>query len=89
MNPKYRIILTEKADSYRAFVETLKVENSTTGEKKPYKSIHIKDGSTGFGYMRIFGPYCNQHVKKLVVEDPYVRSHHQVIVIILSLNNRN
>lgn len=78
-NIKYKTILQEKALQYISFAELLKekIKKEISG-KETYKSIEIKNNSKGFGYSHIIGPYCNQHVHRVSVEDPYVRSHHQV-----------
>lgn len=41
------------------------------------KTIHIREGETGYSYQNIFGPYL-KGAKKIVVVDPYVRLEYQI-----------
>ena len=41
------------------------------------KTIHIREGETGYSYLSLFGPYL-KGAKKIVVVDPYVRMEYQI-----------
>lgn len=41
------------------------------------KTVHIREGETGYSYQNLFGPYL-KGAKKIVVVDPYVRLEYQL-----------
>lgn len=41
------------------------------------KTIHIREGETGYSYQNLFGPYL-KGAKKIMVVDPYVRLEYQI-----------
>ena len=43
-----------------------------------HATIRINSDDTGYSYATIFEPYLTGQVTEVVVEDPYIRSHHQV-----------
>ncbi|XP_065088081.1 MIT domain-containing protein 1-like [Ochlerotatus camptorhynchus] len=45
--------------------------------------IHVVDGATGYSYGRVFGLYMTDEVKEILVEEPYVREHHQVCNLVM------
>lgn len=72
---KYR----QKIKEYLARAEELK--QFVTEEKeasKQHVQIHIEPDSTGHSYEILFGRYLSSFVTAVEVEDPYIRSHHQV-----------
>lgn len=56
---------------------TLKVLESAETEAQQERHFKILYGSTGHTYDRIFGPYL-RGASKVEVEDPYIRSTHQI-----------
>lgn len=46
---------------------------------KYHEQIKIEAGSTGNSYETIFGRFLEDSVTVIEVEDPYVRSHHQIV----------
>lgn len=42
------------------------------------KSLKIENDSIGYSYASVFGQYLDEKVTQVVIEDPYVRTHHQV-----------
>jgi len=62
----------ERATKLKEFVK----EKKKAGEY--HEQIKIADGAIGYSYARIFGPYLDDKVQEIVVEDPYVRSVHQM-----------
>jgi len=58
-----------------------------SGEKEKHdelsaKTIHIREGETGYSYNNLFGPYL-KGAKKIFVVDPYVRLEYQIRNFIL------
>lgn len=45
--------------------------------------MHVVDGATGYSYGRVFGRYMTDDVKEILVEEPYVREHHQVCNLVI------
>lgn len=59
--------------------EVKKIVQKPNTTDKICKRIHIKKGSSGFGYRRIFEEYMKEDVvKEITVEDPYFNYNHQV-----------
>jgi len=73
---KYR----QKAEEYLDRSE--KVHEIIAKEKengKYHEHIKIQLNSTGFSYETIFGRFLDSSVRKIAVEDPYIRAHHQIV----------
>lgn len=71
--------LRSRVNEYMDRVETLrKVANMKKEAEKRHEEIHIEDGSVGHSYEDVFKRYLDSSVTEVEVEDPYVRSHHQV-----------
>ena len=47
------------------------------GSELTAKTIHIREGETGYSYQNLFGPYL-RGAKKICVTDPYVRLEYQL-----------
>ena len=45
---------------------------------KQHEQIQIESNATGYSYEKLFSRFLNQFLTEVEVEDPYVRSHHQV-----------
>lgn len=45
---------------------------------KYHEQIFIENDSTGHSYKNVFGRFLDEEVTSVEVEDPYVRSFHQV-----------
>ncbi|XP_059151845.1 MIT domain-containing protein 1-like isoform X2 [Physella acuta] len=72
---KYR----QKIEEYLARGEELKVFVKEEKEaSKQHLQIHIEPNSTGHSYENLFGQYLNKFVTCVEVDDPYIRSHHQI-----------
>jgi len=41
------------------------------------KTVHIREGDSGYSYQNLFGPYL-KGAKKVYVVDPYIRLEHQI-----------
>uniref|UniRef100_A0A914V5D9 MIT domain-containing protein n=1 Tax=Plectus sambesii TaxID=2011161 RepID=A0A914V5D9_9BILA len=46
---------------------------------KFHQQIRVANDSTGFGYARIFVPLVDEELTQVVVEDSYIRKHHQIL----------
>lgn len=47
-------------------------------EGKYHEKIEIEDNATGFSYQTVFCRFLDEHVTSVYIEDPYIRSVHQV-----------
>lgn len=45
---------------------------------KQHEQIQIESNATGYSYETLFSRFLNQFLTEIEVEDPYIRSHHQV-----------
>jgi len=73
---KYRL----KAEEYLERSE--KVHQIIAKEKengKYHEQIKIQVNSTGYSYETIFGRFLDSSVTNIIVEDPYIRAHHQIV----------
>lgn len=78
MEPK-KTKLREKALEYMDRAEKIKDHVDQQKEAGKYhEQIHIANNSCGNSYVKIFGPFLNEKVTKVNVEDPYIRSNHQM-----------
>ena len=50
----------------------------STSAEKYHEQIHIEHNSTGHSYERLLGRFLDEQLTEVVVEDPYVRTTHQV-----------
>jgi len=68
----------EEAEVLKYFgaVEEPSVEGENESELTA-KTVHIREGETGFSYQNLFGPYF-KGAKKIYVVDPYVRLEYQL-----------
>lgn len=64
----------ERAEKVKKLIETKKADGT-------YREVvRIEDGSTGHSYASVFGRFLDNSVTYVNVEDPYIRSFHQVRV---------
>lgn len=71
--------LRTKVEAYMGRAEKIKgliEEQKTMG--KYHEQILIENDSTGHSYKNLFGRFLDDEVTSVEVEDPYVRSFHQV-----------
>lgn len=45
---------------------------------KQHEQIQIESNATGYSYETLFSRFLNQFLTEIEVEDPYIRSHHQI-----------
>lgn len=68
----------EEAEVLRYFgaIEEPTTKENLEPELSP-KTVHIKEGDTGYSYQNLFGPYL-KGAKKIYMVDPYVRKDYQI-----------
>lgn len=49
---------------------------------KFHEQVHIENNSTGHSYKALFGRFLDNEVQYVLVEDPYIRSFHQVCLFL-------
>jgi len=68
----------EEAEVLRYFGATEKpAPRPENGSELTAKTLHIREGETGYSYQNLFGPYL-RGAKKIYVTDPYVRLEYQL-----------
>lgn len=69
----------EEAEVLQFFGEEVgePLANEDQPTKLTAKTIHIREGETGYSYQNLFGPYL-KGAKRIVVVDPYVRLEYQI-----------
>ncbi|CAG5135403.1 unnamed protein product [Candidula unifasciata] len=69
----------QKIEEYLARAEELKVFVKDEKEaSKQHEQIQVEPNSIGHSYDSLFGRYLTNFVTVVEVEDPYIRSHHQI-----------
>lgn len=68
-----------KVKEYMARAELIKQKVKEDKEAEKYhEQIHIEHNSTGHSYERLLGRFLDEQLTEVVVEDPYVRTTHQM-----------
>ncbi|OON22141.1 MIT domain protein [Opisthorchis viverrini] len=72
--------LRQKVTDYMDKAEKLKDSiKRETAKGNYHEQMTISEGSTGYGYQRIFGRFLNEGtIQEVWVEDPYIRSSFQI-----------
>ncbi|CAK8683623.1 MIT domain-containing protein 1-like [Clavelina lepadiformis] len=69
----------EKVEEYMTRAEQVKDAVQKLKESGKYhEQMKIEENSTGFGYSKVFGPYVDEYITEVHVEDAYIRSFHQI-----------
>lgn len=71
--------LRKKVEEYMNRAESIKklvLQQKEAGQF--HEQVHIENNSTGHGYKTLFGRFLDEDVQYVSVEDPYIRSFHQV-----------
>lgn len=72
--------MRKKVEEYMNRAETIKklvLQQKEAGQF--HEQIHIENNSIGHSYKTLFGRFLDEDVQFVIVEDPYIRYHHQVI----------
>lgn len=78
-DPEKKKYLRTKVETYMGRAEKVKElieEQKALG--KYHEQIVIENDSTGHSFKNLFGRFLDEEVTSVEVEDPYVRSFHQV-----------
>ncbi|XP_060566828.1 MIT domain-containing protein 1-like [Ruditapes philippinarum] len=68
-----------KINEYMKRAEELKKKVEEEKEAGKYhEQIHIESNSTGHSFERLFGRFLDENLTEVTVEDPYIRSTHQL-----------
>ena len=51
-------------------------------EGKYHEQVQIENDSTGHSYEQIFQRFLDEDLTQVIIEDPYIRSIHQVCLIL-------
>ncbi|XP_028029772.1 MIT domain-containing protein 1-like [Bombyx mandarina] len=73
-----RSYLRKKVEEYMNRAETIKklvLQQKEAGQF--HEQIHIENNSIGHSYKTLFGRFLDEDVQFVIVEDPYIRYHHQ------------
>ncbi|XP_078667588.1 MIT domain-containing protein 1-like isoform X2 [Branchiostoma floridae x Branchiostoma belcheri] len=73
---KYRERIGEYMDRAEEIKKHVQLEKEAG---KYHEQIHITAGSVGYSYGRLFKPYIDQTLTEVWVDDPYIRSKHQIM----------
>ncbi|XP_032811499.1 MIT domain-containing protein 1 isoform X2 [Petromyzon marinus] len=69
----------QKIEVYMERAEKIKQQVNIQKESGKYhEQLRIADNATGFSYVKLFGPYLDETVSEVWVEDPYIRHIHQL-----------
>ncbi|XP_022244211.1 MIT domain-containing protein 1-like isoform X2 [Limulus polyphemus] len=70
--------LRQKASDYMDRAEQMKKLVQKEKEAGTYhEQIHINNNESGYSYEKVFGPFLEDSVTRIEVEDPYIRTIHQ------------
>jgi hypothetical protein len=73
-----------KLQEYLGQAEKVKKLIQSWGTKGEIRDkIHISDGATNYGYDRIFGKYLTEDVEEILIEEPYIRDHYQLLNLVM------
>ncbi|CAK6439691.1 unnamed protein product [Pipistrellus nathusii] len=71
--------LRKKISDYMDRAENIKKYLDQEKEDGKYhKQIKIEENATGFSYESVFQEYLNETVREVWIEDPYIRTNHQL-----------
>lgn len=69
----------QKIEVYMERAEKIKQQVNIQKESGKYhEQLRIADNAVGFSYVKLFGPYLDETVSEVWVEDPYIRHIHQL-----------
>ncbi|KAK2712288.1 MIT domain-containing protein 1-like [Artemia franciscana] len=78
-DPKKKSHFSQKANEYLDRAEHIKNHVHLEKSKGNYhEKIRIEDGAKGFSYQSVFGRFLSESVLTIDVEDPYIRTFHQL-----------
>lgn len=83
-NPETKKHYQRKLDEYLTQSEKIKKLIQSWGSKGEIRDrIHIAENATNYGFDRIFGKYLNEDVEEVLIEEPYVKDHYQLMNLVM------
>lgn len=74
-----RKYLRDKIEEYIKRAELIKANIKKLKDEGNYsEQVNIEDNSLNHSYERVFGRFLDEDVRNIKIEDPYIRSFHQV-----------
>ncbi|KAL1387481.1 hypothetical protein pipiens_012755 [Culex pipiens pipiens] len=84
VDPKRKQHFQAKILEYMARAEQVKEQITRWRSRGEIRDkIHVVEGATGYSYGRVFGKYMTDEVKEIMIEEPYVREHHQLCNVVM------
>lgn len=84
VDPKRKQHFQSKILEYMARAEQVKEQITRWRSRGEIRDkIHVVEGATGYSYGRVFGKYMTDEVKEIMIEEPYVREHHQLCNVVM------
>ena len=80
LDDKFKANARQRLTEYMKRAEQLKefVQNQKQVGRF-HEKIEIKSGQRGCSYSRLFSKYIDEKLTKVTINDPYIRSHHQIL----------
>ncbi|XP_046970771.1 MIT domain-containing protein 1-like [Vanessa cardui] len=78
-NDTTKSYLRKKVEEYMNRAESIKkivLKQKEAGQF--HEQVHIENNSTGHSYKTLFGRFLDEEIQYVSVEDPYIRSFHQI-----------
>lgn len=83
-DPEKKQHFQKKLNEYMEQAEKLKKSILSWGSKGEIRDkIHIAEGSSNYGYDRIFGKYLTDGVEEILVEEPYLKDYYQLCNLLI------
>jgi hypothetical protein len=83
-DPAKKKYFHKKLEEYMDAAEKLKLSVKMWGSKGEIRDrIHITEGATNFGYDTIFGKYLDDEVREILIEEPYIKDHYQLLNLVM------
>lgn len=68
---------TKLTDVFCKYLKIAESAKTLKNHRTHCKTSKIENDSMGYSYANVFGQYLDEKVTQIVVEDPYIRTHHQ------------
>lgn len=77
---RFKVNARQRLTEYMSRAEQLKAFVQNQREVGKYhEKIEIKAGQRGCSYSRLFSKYIDEKLTCVTINDPYIRSHHQIL----------
>jgi len=72
--------LRTRIEEYMGRAEKLKKAVETAKQSGQFhEQIHIKANTSGYSYRSVFGPFIDEQLTEVEIDDPYIRLNHQLL----------